>query len=313
MIGKRTLLFAASVLFFISHMAYASSGASFLKLGVGARASGLGSAYTAVANDVTSLYWNPSGLSRMKRKELSAMHTQLFSDTRYDFVGYAHPTGRGTFGFGAAYLTQGAIEGRSEDRSQASDFIASDLALTAGFGKSVTSRMSLGGNVKMIQSRISEFSATGFALDLGGIWKASSKARVGLSLLNLGTKMNFADEAYDLPLTLSGGAAYHFFDTMLVSADLKHHPYDSRTSFGIGTEFSLISMFSLRAGYLASSARSAAAQGSAAKTEDLSKMAGLGFGMGLKIRPGIAIDYSFTPAGDLGNYQTISLSMKFGK
>ena len=34
----------------------------FLAIGVGARALGMGSAYTAVVNDVTSGYWNPAGL-----------------------------------------------------------------------------------------------------------------------------------------------------------------------------------------------------------------------------------------------------------
>src|SRR5437879_7830560 len=90
----------------------ASSGASFLKLGVGARALGLGSAYTSIADDATALHWNPAGLSRISRKEISAMHAQLFADTRFDFLGYAHPTPKGTFGIGAVYLSQGELEGR---------------------------------------------------------------------------------------------------------------------------------------------------------------------------------------------------------
>ena len=34
----------------------------FLAVGVGARALGMGNAFTAVTNDVTSGYWNPAGL-----------------------------------------------------------------------------------------------------------------------------------------------------------------------------------------------------------------------------------------------------------
>ena len=37
-------------------------GAAFLKLGVGARAVGMGGAYTAIADDVNSMGWNPAGI-----------------------------------------------------------------------------------------------------------------------------------------------------------------------------------------------------------------------------------------------------------
>ena len=50
-----------------------NTGANFLKIGVGARAIGMGSAYTAVANDATAIYWNSAGLSRLSKRELSFM------------------------------------------------------------------------------------------------------------------------------------------------------------------------------------------------------------------------------------------------
>ncbi|MBI4062852.1 MAG: UPF0164 family protein, partial [Elusimicrobia bacterium] len=55
-------------------VAQTNSGFSFLKIGVGARPIGLGSAYTAMANDATAIYWNPAGLGAIKKRELSAMH-----------------------------------------------------------------------------------------------------------------------------------------------------------------------------------------------------------------------------------------------
>ena len=39
------------------------SGADFLNIGAGARASALGSAYTALADDANSIYYNPAGLA----------------------------------------------------------------------------------------------------------------------------------------------------------------------------------------------------------------------------------------------------------
>ena len=37
-------------------------GAQFLKIGVSARATGMGSAYTAVADNAEGVYWNPAGI-----------------------------------------------------------------------------------------------------------------------------------------------------------------------------------------------------------------------------------------------------------
>jgi hypothetical protein len=40
------------------------------KDGVGARPLGMGQAFTAVSDDVTSIYWNPAGLGFLKDKEV---------------------------------------------------------------------------------------------------------------------------------------------------------------------------------------------------------------------------------------------------
>src|SRR5512135_2880809 len=42
-----------------------TSAAPFLELGVGARAMSLGQAFTALANDASTIYWNPAGMERL--------------------------------------------------------------------------------------------------------------------------------------------------------------------------------------------------------------------------------------------------------
>ena len=44
-----------------------TTAAPFLEIDVGSRAVGMGSAFVAVANDATALYWNVAGLSRLKQ------------------------------------------------------------------------------------------------------------------------------------------------------------------------------------------------------------------------------------------------------
>jgi len=54
-------------------------GASFLELGVGARALGMGSAYVALSDDASGFYWNPAGLAFQSRFEVALMHANLFN------------------------------------------------------------------------------------------------------------------------------------------------------------------------------------------------------------------------------------------
>jgi len=46
-----------------------TTAASFLEVGVGAAAIGMGGAYVAMAGDISGLYWNPGGISRVKQTQ----------------------------------------------------------------------------------------------------------------------------------------------------------------------------------------------------------------------------------------------------
>ena len=59
--------------------------ASFLKIGVGARASAMGEAFSALTSDGTSLYWNPTGLTEIKRKEVSATYNSWFEEIKQGY------------------------------------------------------------------------------------------------------------------------------------------------------------------------------------------------------------------------------------
>jgi long-subunit fatty acid transport protein len=55
--------------------------------GVGARAVGLGGAYTGVASDYSAIYWNPAGLAQMTRAEFSAGLSYLNTNDDGTFFG----------------------------------------------------------------------------------------------------------------------------------------------------------------------------------------------------------------------------------
>jgi len=65
---------------------------SFLELGVGAKALGMGSAFVAVSNDAYGFYWNPSGLAFMENLQAASMYADLFNSLEsQSFLSVAMP------------------------------------------------------------------------------------------------------------------------------------------------------------------------------------------------------------------------------
>lgn len=84
--------------------------AAFEDGGAGARATGMGNAFTAIADDAYAIHYNPAGLALLTRPELATSHTRLFmgltddSQLSTSFLGYAHPLKGGEKGtVGAAW------------------------------------------------------------------------------------------------------------------------------------------------------------------------------------------------------------------
>ena len=71
-----------------------SSGAEFVKIGVGARPAGMGEAFVAAAKDINAAYWNPAGLASIDRTEASFMHMAYLADISYENIAVGGPINR---------------------------------------------------------------------------------------------------------------------------------------------------------------------------------------------------------------------------
>lgn len=296
------------ILLFLALPLRAEETAQFLKIGNGARAIGLGGAYTAVADDLTAMSWNPAGLALLEKRELGGMHADLTAGTHYDFLGYAHPLkGNGTLGGGLVYLGQGSIDSRDASGRLTGGYSASDSALNLAYARRFGSSASLGTNVKVIRSAIGNTTGGTFAFDAGLMKQLdfgfTGIPSVGVAVQNLGPGLKFADQRGTLPVNLAAGAAYRLPVGLTFAADMKYAPSAGSANLSMGTEYALFSGLALRAGY----ASTHAALSGSTRADDLT---GFAAGLGFKFRS-LSFDYSVTPFGSLGNAQRFSFSGRF--
>jgi len=263
----------------------------------------MGGAYVGVADDANAISYNPAGLSQLNKNEITAQHTEWISDVKHDFLAGAFPLRNSTVGFSIIYLSQGKLEGRTEDRAKSADFSAYDVATTISYSKSINEKVKLGTNLKIIQQKIETEHATGVAIDIGTLYNTSVKnLTAGLSFQNLGPKMTFISEGYNLPFTATLGAGYNIKNAITLALDIKQKIYDNKTEISFGTEYTPINVLALRVGYLKS-----------LNPEDVTNVAdfkGLGGGIGLRIL-NFSTDYAFVPYGDLGNTHRMAFSVKW--
>ncbi|MYF98980.1 UPF0164 family protein [Candidatus Poribacteria bacterium] len=102
-------IFLISVLFIhiiLTAAAEQSYTADFLTLGTGARPLGMGSAFTAIADEASTTYYNPAGISQLSHHEVNFMHSTLAGLAAYDVVSYIYPFSRKMV-FGISWLRVG--------------------------------------------------------------------------------------------------------------------------------------------------------------------------------------------------------------
>jgi len=86
-----------------------TTAATFLNIGQGARATAMGSAFVAVADDPSAIYWNAAGLARLDYNGVMFDHTQWIADVKYNFL--AGALNLGDFGtLGVSFITSDMTE-----------------------------------------------------------------------------------------------------------------------------------------------------------------------------------------------------------
>ena len=282
-----------------------SSAAAFLKIGVGARAAGMGEAQVAVAEGPDALYWNPAGLAAYDRGAVSFSHNEWLEDVRYEYLGLSYPLlNVGTFAFTAGRVSMGEIEGRNEQGDPTGTFSASDMVLSFGYARRLWGILSVGAGAEYVTEKIENESAAAFAGTAGAMVDTTLPGlAAGVSASNVGGELKFIEVGDPLPLVVRGGLAYLLpfggdTNELTVAADMVKFNDSDDVKFNGGVEYWFMGTVAARAGYKAN--------------YDLDGITG---GLGFKYAPtakvGLAADYAYADMGVFGATHRISVGMLF--
>ena len=301
---KRVSIILISLMSFlmINYTYAGTSGTSsgrVLNQAVGARPCAMGETFVAVADGIDTIHWNPAGIGNLINRQLSTMYVKGLVDTSYLYLGYGQPLGKmGTFAGSVIALQGGDIEINYSDGSSTTKKAQQDYVLTLSYAQQLQDSLSLGTNLKMINSTLVEdYTATAFALDIGVLYKLMDKQlSLGLVAQNLGTKLKYQEEGDSLPMKIKGGIAYQLNlnqnHNLTTGLDIVKSNDDSLKE-NIGFEYWFKKTLALRAGY---------------KIDyDLDSLT---CGLGFKLK-NYHIDYGIAMMGDLDSTHRVSFTMRF--
>lgn len=221
---------------------------AFLDFAASARSLGMGRAHTAIADDAGAVYWNPSGLSQLERKDVVTLYSMLYEDTGYGFVSYAQPIpDMGTFGLALVSLRSGEFEKR-RGIERLGTFTQSELGLLLSHGIGLGPRWSLGYTIKGVRQEIDTASDIGYGVDIGALHRIFPSMQMGLTARNLlSPKIRLRSETDTYPLDLRLGLKWQAGRRLIFSTDLANTK-DRSTKLYFGTEWRLHRTLALRAG-----------------------------------------------------------------
>jgi len=298
-----------------------TASASFLKIGVGARASGLGESFVAVANDPTAIYWNPAGLASLLRQEVQFSHIDWPGDINYEHLTFVQPSKwlGGSLAFQMAALSTEVNETTEfQPYGTGRTFVYSDFLIGVAYARRWTDKLLVGAGVKYLRedlgSDVGGPTTNAGLVDVGGIYYLGLQSvRVAVSLTNFGPALRPGGQyvspttgevrtydAFDPPLMFRYGVAFDPLENanQRITTSVEFVlPADDAQIIKAGVEWAWIDRMALRTGYNFSA-------------DALKFSAGAGINVNVGSTKG-SFDYAYTGAGPLGSVNRLSLGVRF--
>ncbi|MFA5857859.1 MAG: PorV/PorQ family protein [Elusimicrobiota bacterium] len=223
----------------------------FLNLGIGTRVLGMGRAGTAVADDISALYWNPAGLRQMRNLELMFNHNELFELTKYECIGVAVPTKYNwSFGLGLVQMFSPGTVKRDYFNTVTGEVSDVNSALLFSNAFSVTDKLQLGIGTKVVNKKFDDIDSTWLGFDFGALYTLTEIVRVGLDIQNIFvSSFRRYDTDYKAPMMTRVGVSSSLLDNALIlTADLELTSSQYLKIY-CGAEYRVWNIMMLRLGY----------------------------------------------------------------
>jgi len=234
--------------------------AQFLKIGLSARAVGMGGAQVAVADGAASLAYNPSGILSVTDYGFAATYTAWFANIQHSYASVVKTIPNiGTVGASFILMaTDDIVETTPQyPEGTGQTFRASEYAFSLAFARQVTEQFRLGINAKIIQSYLynTQIGASSFAVDVGTMYDLPQlKSHIGVSLTNIGKDLQYINETFSLPTALRFGVVLDVLKqadnpNQFVTVFQISRANDTNEQYNLGGEYVYDNTIALRGGY----------------------------------------------------------------
>ena len=161
----KRFLFVSLLVFFINNPLFAERtkvaqvGMQFLKIGIGARAVGMGEACIVSVNDMSSIFWNPGALALTETSGMALYQTNWICDIKhYAFAGAFDLKKYGMVGISLIYMDYPTLTATRPPQSWElgqpvhvlGEFSIAEIAVGLTYSRRVTDKLSIGGQVKYV-------------------------------------------------------------------------------------------------------------------------------------------------------------------
>jgi tetratricopeptide (TPR) repeat protein len=154
--------------------------------GAGSRPDGMAGAFTAVADDLSAIHYNPAGLVNIKKQEISLLYYPLYESASYGSAAYGQALlNFGTIGAAFSRFSADNMEGYDLSGNPTFVFGSEQYMMTLSYGRNLTDVLSAGANISIYYSKMYRFNYAGFGADLGVLYSPFPFLSAGLMARNV--------------------------------------------------------------------------------------------------------------------------------
>ena len=229
----------------------------FLKIAPSARVSAMGEAYTAVAEGVDAIYWNPAGIASIQKAGFTFGYTDWIGDSKFYSGAIAINVGYGLVGGISVRNFKPADIEETTPLSPDGTGRTLDLGDTAvGFNvaRQMTDKLLVGGSLTYVQSTLDQVELKSVAVSAGTLLHTGYRSlRIGMAMKNLGNAHLGFNARTNLPIVFHVGSSMEVVgelgDPLSVTASVEGAYFtDFWQRWNVGAEAWINNMIALRAG-----------------------------------------------------------------